>query len=94
MGSYCGISCCEKNNIKTESDVVIFEVPTKVEGPPDFRTGYKSSRMSFEVDFDDNSKLNFLSEENRILQCSAILGPTITSSIPDLSINFNLNTKE
>jgi hypothetical protein len=93
MGSYCGISCCEKNNVKTESDVVIYEVLTKVEGPPDFKTGYKSSRMSFEADFDENPKLNFLSEENRVLQCSAILGPTITSKIPDLSTNFYQNTK-
>lgn len=85
MGNYCGISCCDKGEVKLESDVALYDVPTKSNYPQDFRTGYKSSRMSFEGDFDENPKINFYSEENRILQCSAILGSTTLSKIPDLN---------
>ena len=93
MGIKVSLDCCscsvcttglDDDEYKSEDDMNTWKEPCS------FRTDYYSMGLSSRpVPFfitGEEEKIDFISDENRIIQCSAILGAT---EIPEIPNNFS-----
>ena len=54
--------------------------------PPEFVNGSRNSISTYQTFLTDTNRLNFCTDENRGIQCSAILGPSQLEKIPTLRL--------
>jgi hypothetical protein len=77
MGNCLNCNCDDRDSFEVTSNHSNFL-------PPEFVTGSRFSNSTVHTFLTDTYRLNFCTDENRGIQCSAILGPSESAKIPSL----------